>query len=225
MKNGGWLHKRDDAKPLPVVRYRPEPPAPKLPWSAILTLWTSKTELAQYEDLAASLGVTVDSLERLGFCWAQEHRAWAIPMRTGGNVVCGIRFRNIEGDKWAYKGSKQGIFIDPRMATAETVYIVEGATDTAAGISIGLNVIGRPSCRGCHETLYTAISRVRATRCVIIPDNDTPGLDGATALQDGLSIPSIQWTPPGKDLREAVKDGLTRQIIESQVRDLNWSKP
>jgi len=47
----------------------------------------------------------------------------------------------------AVKGSRSGLFIPESESAGEGLYVVEGPTDTAAALTPGLSVVGRPRAR------------------------------------------------------------------------------
>jgi hypothetical protein len=142
-------------------------------------------------------------------------------MHGGDGSICGIRLRRADGTKFAVRGSRNGLFVgrgrDPlggAHAIPGTLVIVEGATDTAAMLSLGIEAFGRPSCSGGVETLIQFCSPVLWDRVAIIADADASGQRGARNLAarlvgyapDGVRI----VTPPAKDAREWVRQGATR---------------
>lgn len=182
--------------------------------------WSRETDFHQVDGLAMSLGVESESLRLVGCAW--NGRAWAFPMKNAAGEIIGIRLRDGSGNKWAVKGSKQGLFLS-EFGCEPVAYVVEGPTDTAAALSIGLSVIGRPSCLGQEDLILNYVQRQKIRRVVIITDNDEPGLRGAAKLQDTLTVPSCIWVPFTKDLREFVILGGTREMIEAGVHDTVWS--
>ena len=148
VRNGGWFHPFDTARPvLPL----PKPlHSPAINATALIRQWTATTEAKEVAGLAGGLGVSVSSLGELACCWAAPHRAWAFPMRDGYGEILGIRLRSESGQKWAVTGSRQGIFL-PISRLESTVWICEGPTDTAAALTLGLSALGRPSCPKCGE--------------------------------------------------------------------------
>lgn len=215
-------------------------PNKKLPWSPkkeyrppvinarrVLYDWKRAYELEQKRlpVLAADLGVTVDSLNMLE-CQATGGwpRTWGFPMKDGYGNYIGIRLRNEWGKKWAVTGSQAGIFI-PVTVPHRRVFIVEGPTDTAAGLSMGLFTLGRPSCSGGVTHICDYIHRREFVKdVVIIADNDDPGIRGAKELQRWLKVPSCVLTLPCKDLREFNKIG-DRSTLDSMVDQLTWTQP
>jgi len=218
---GGWIHRRDGSAPrlyVPPKKVVDEKPAEVGP---MWLRWFEATNYERLNTLAQSLGVSADALCALGCAW--NGRAWAFPMKDSESRIIGIRLRNDEGQKWAVKGSKQGLFI-PEVDPQKTLYIVEGPTDCAAALSIGLYAIGRPSCLGCEDMIAQFIRAKKVSRAVIVADNDEPGLRGAAKLRSKLPVSSCLWTPPCKDMRAFVNLGGDALLIESSVKDLIWER-
>lgn len=226
LRNGGWLHAGDAGAARTVP---PPPPArpPRIDATAIWNAYRANTRPDQVDALAAALGVSVGALDALGAAWAPHCQAWAFPMRVAGAVV-GIRLRAMDGRKWAVTGSRQGLFI-PAIEYAEArLFICEGPTDTAAALSIGLDAIGRPSCRGLELETAAAIRRLGYREVVIVANNDEgkprpdgalfyPGQDGAAALAQCMPVPHRVWLPPAKDLRDLVRSGCTSGEATSMI--------
>ena len=218
--NGGWLHKLDDALPVrPAPRARtPEPPA--VDFTSRWRRWQERTDHYHLDGFAMSLGVDTDALKALGCAWTGSE--WAFPMKDEGGRVIGIRLRDERGRKWAVRGSKSGLFIPEGQTPAECLYVVEGPTDAAAALTLGLSVAGRASCAGGEEMLAAYVRRAGARRVLIIADADAAGLRGSERLKAALRTPAVVWTPPCKDLREFVRAGGSAAVIQSATRDLMW---
>lgn len=187
--------------------------------------WFERTEHAHVDGLGMSLGVDTDCLKAIGCAWS-TFNAWAFPMRSPDGNVIGIRLRNDHGDKWAVKGSKSGLFIpsDYPFIDDRILYLVEGPTDLAAAMTIGLRAVGRAACLGQENFILQYISKQRVDRLVIVCDNDEPGLRGAEKLQSMLSILSCVWIPPTKDIREFVNLGGDYKTMQAIAKDLVWTK-
>jgi hypothetical protein len=221
--NGGWLHPLDKAAKL-FIQARRVKPVVLVDCPAIWRAWKGKGKLEDVDELAAELGVSPLALDQLGCVVSPEHDAYAFPMRDAAGNVIGIRLRTRTGKKFAVTGSRSGIFW--RNGTYEkTLYVVEGPTDCAAAMTIGLCAIGRPSCLGCEEFVTSFIHRKKIREVIIVADNDLPGLRGAEKLQSMLTVKSLLWTPPCKDLREYVKNGGTKATIKTATKDLIWKNP
>jgi hypothetical protein len=156
--------------------------------------------------------------------WAEPYQAWAWPMRNGAGDIAGIRLRNDEGRKWAVRGSKQGLFCSSYPA-AEKGFITEGPTDCAAAISLGFYAVGRPSCLGGTEHLQSMFKRKGVRRAVILADNDLPGIQGADRLAGEIGLPTALLLLPAKDVRDFVRLGGTRQMVEAILRETIWRHP
>lgn len=224
MANGGWWHPHDE----PKREYVPPPVEPEPPEIHPLLFWKlarKQTKPSQIIQHAEQLGVNPVALDAIGAAWSEAKQAWAFPMLDGAGRVIGIRFRSVHGDKWALRGSRAGLFYANSFDKKPTLYICEGPTDTAAALSAGLCAVGRPSCSGSEQYVLELVYRVKAARVVICPDTDAPGLSGANRLQEKLPVPSVMYMCPRKDIREAVRDGLTKQQIQASINNLVWAQP
>lgn len=115
----------------------------------------------------------------------------------------------------------------PLAPSTDPVVIVEGASDTAAILSLGLVAVGRPSATGGLSILAAL---VRGRKVVVFGENDEkpdgfwPGKHGAektlTALEGVCSNPRIVF-PPGeyKDVRQWISAaGLSREAFMEHVQ-------
>lgn len=236
---GGELGYWHDLKDKPV-KYVPRPKAveaPKIDAEAMMQEWHSKTKKEWVYQFAKLLGITPLSLFDLEVAWSSTHEAWAFPMTGISGETCGIRLRYESGRKLAVTGSRAGIFLPKvKLSTlieTRTAYVVEGPTDTAALLDIGMFSIGRPSCSGGVEEVKSAIKRSRLSRAVIVADNDgdkyttwgqkfNPGYDGAQRLAEQIGVPCCVMSLPCKDAREFVNLGGTREVLESLTKNLLW---
>lgn len=193
------------------------------------------TTLESLDILADHLGVTRQSLVDLGCFKSDKYLTYGFPMRNWKGAVVGIRLRSLSGHKWAEKGSHQGLFM-PGTLDRDAVYVVEGPTDCAAALSLGLSAIGRPSCSGGVFDLLGAIQRFAIRRVVIVADNDedkvrpdgskyNPGLDGAMALAEHLTVPNCTLLLPTKDIRQFLNKGGTKEMIEYMTGQCLWRNP
>lgn len=224
---GGWLHPLDAERKRYIPESRPEP-AFTIDAGKMMQEFSADTTFAGLSSLAKELGVTVESLQLLGCQRAVRHRSWAFPMYNGGGQVVGIRLRGDDGSKFAVKGSHGGIFL-PMTKPQRTAYIVEGASDAAAILSLGLYGFGRPQASGCIATIAATIGRLNIQEVVIISDNDCrdkngveAGLRGAKALSDELDIPNCVLIPQTKDLRQFLNFGGTAELLRAMLADVVW---
>ena len=226
LRNGGWLHRLgQDLLGAPVATYqKPRPPRRYLSAETIgktWARWAAATHDGQAAGLGQRLGVTRKALRALGACWAWPHEAWGFPMFDGKEDFAGIRLRSNEGEKWALRGSRQGILL-PDMAVPEETLVVEGPTDTAAAVSLGLHAIGRPSCTGGAREIETFCRRRGVKRLSVLADNDGPGIKGARTLCEQLSVRTRVVVLPAKDLREWLRHGATRRAVEACLTAHGW---
>lgn len=210
---------------------KPEPPRPEINCPKLMEQWQSDKPNSNGV-LATDLGVSETSLNLLGCCRSPYPGTWAFPMRLGDNTMVGIRLRHFEGKKWAERGSKQGLFI-PQTGHDGTAMICEGPTDTAAAITLGYFGVGRPSCNGGLLDVKLLIKRRGIKRAIIMADIDSdrrrengdsynPGIDGAVVLSETIGIKNVICTLPAKDLREFVKSGGSKAVVECIISSLIW---
>jgi hypothetical protein len=179
-------------------------------WPLLADFFEKAAQPADHQRLSESLGVSVQSLQRLraGLCGAQT---WAFPMVRGASIT-GIRVRRESGEKFAISGTKDGLFVPRDLNGAEPLVVCEGPTDTAAMLDLELSAIGRSNCEP-WDILVTPIARGR--KVVIVADADSVGRDGATKLRDALKTECQNVrivTPVGaKDAREWKRNGLTKE--------------
>jgi hypothetical protein len=235
-KSGGWMHRLSGGEPgarsgersqwdrrgHPTGQGQP----PRINAAGMMQEWRGATTATALAELATSLGVSTPSVVAVGAAWAAPYSAWAFPMCDGCGNVVGIRLRNERG-KFAVRGSRQGIFTTTghgpvTAGPQKTLFVCEGPTDTAAAVELGLFAVGRPNCCCGGPEIKVFARRQGCNRVVVISDNDKPGLDGARKVGGELELPFAVYVPPAKDLREFVRLGGTRAMIENTVKGLIW---
>lgn len=186
---GQWLHilrEREDSPgwqqrdywpkrstPWPSA-IKPEPKPPSKDWGRI-----SKEAFDDFAaesarmTLATKLGVSVDALCRLGVGWMPSQQCWTVPERDAAGNVIGISRRFDDGAKLNCAGSKKGLTFDPvgwlqSDIESSSVLLVEGASDVAALLTVGLSVVGRPSNTGGVELLAELLRDVPSDRDIIV---------------------------------------------------------
>lgn len=216
LANGGWLHREASRQPIPLPP--PPKPMPSIDAAAMHQAWLARTSQASLEALARQLGVSAFSLAVLSAAWAAPHAAWAFPMRDVHGLICGIRLRAEDGRKWAVRGSHQGVFL-PDVPEQRTAYVAEGPTDTAAGLTLGLYCVGRPSCNTGGLQLRTLLRRRGVTRVVMLTDNDEPGRRGSERVAGDIGLPWCHAPSDAKDLRAFLRCGGTRAELETVINN------
>lgn len=224
--DAGYLHRLvDDARPRPLTSTRiiPTRPVPTDQFDALAAQYQRAVDPGRLVGHAASLGLSTRSLVALGIGWSADHGAWSYPMRDCTGRVVGIRLRRPSGRKYAVRGSREGLFGPATRPTDDTLYVVEGATDTAALIDLGVpSVVGRPSCSGGNRHVVALVCQRRLASVVVIADADPPGLRGADELARVLvaHVRDVRViTPPGgvKDIREWVRRRATHADLRALV--------
>lgn len=223
LPSGGWLHWIGNDAPRVLPPKRPTNHIPDIDALALARSYNDTlmqpNMAGMLRDCAMQLGAGrnteawIDALKSLKTGYSHRHWAFTFPMRDDAGAVIGIRVRSEDGRKWAVTGSRAGIFIPSQFNGKNTLYIVEGPTDTAAMTSIGLNAIGRSSCRGDVEIIKRYINR-HGPDPIIVADNDGPGHDGAEALAKEIAAKVIVSPFSKKDPRQAINDGATARDFQ-----------
>ena len=235
-KQGGWYHAINGATSaeLPVEPTKKEKSDAELDamFRPQVEKWRKAATPKPLEILAELLGVGVPSLQYLGVGW--NGSAWTIPERNAAGLIIGVSLRARNGKKWMDFDSRHGLAYHSKSLNEVTqpILIVEGMTDTATALTLGLAAVGRPNnvCGG--EMLVTLLDDWRG-RIIVMGENDQrepkmpegkshsesckgcqfcwPGALGANTiagilrknLQRQHPIVSIRYPPHGaKDLRE-----------------------
>lgn len=219
-------HRMTDQR-RPAVLPAPVPKAPTIDAASFAMRYQGRIQTSQIDALARMLGVSPDSLRRLRIGWSGRHRAFSFPMVDGEGLIVGIRLRNTEGRKWAVTGSHAGIFV-PRDLTGEgPLFVVEGPTDCAAMLTLGFDVIGRPSDTAGTEIIATFIQRQPRHVVIALERNrpcstaDINARRGAETLRDRIRTTALSVTvmqPPAKDVRDWLIQGADQQAVMTECR-------
>ena len=173
-----------------------------------------KTTPEKIEELAISLGVSVNSLQELQVAWSEPDGCWLFPERDHQKRIIGLLKRFPDGSKRSISDGKRGLYIPTSFSVRKSeIIVVEGGSDTAAGLTLGWNVVGRASATDGVSQLIPLLKSAEGKVCVL-GDNDPkrdgswPGLRGAETaaelLNAALRTDVVVNNPPMKfkDLRE-----------------------
>ena len=229
-KGAGWLHVLRNDSPtwapwkrtvhVAVRQMGPEASASPEAIAREAEAAAASTAPERLERFAEALGVSADSLRRLGVGYMVKRRAWGFPMRDASGEVTGARLRLATGKKLSIRGGKEGLFILSGIEPGGRLMIAEGPSDTAALLTLGFACVGRPSCTGGVKHLVALAQRLKPEEVVIVADGDEPGQRGAERLATALLAyaPAVRIiTPPAKDAREWVRGGATRADVEAVI--------
>jgi len=215
----GWLHDLEQPFRNLTPPSRPSasktPPRSRTDWSG-LQAWLTRGTEQPVAELAELLGISQDSLLQLGCGYSSEENYWTFPERDGNGTLIGILRRYPDGTKKRFPGSRNGLTYSPGWNTGSgPVLLVEGASDTAALMTLGLSAVGRPSNLGGVPLLAELLQQIPEDREIIVvgerdqkPGGLWPGREGAiqTAreLAKRLERPLFWALPPdnAKDVRE-----------------------
>lgn len=185
--------------------------------------------------LAKTLGVSLASLIELRT--GHDGDAWTFPERDAKGTIIGIsrRFRN--GRKGFMEGGSRGLTYPvsiPR--SGESLILVEGPSDTAAAIMLGIPAIGRPSNRGGCEMLSEKIGTFSYKQVIVLGENDYREHSALKPRIQEIHDPNCTCCPlcfPGKSgaidtaacLREMTGTEVTWMMPPEGIKDLRmWSQ-
>ncbi len=152
-----------------------------------------------------------------------EGANWVIDERNADGEVVGTAIRLPDGSKDFKPGGKRGLILawplDGYSGTSfdHPVYVCEGASDTAAMMTLGLDAVGIPMAGQCGAWLAQAL---KDRHTVIVSDADTAGANGTAkivkALQGKAASIRVILPPNGeKDARAAVIAGADKAAFLS----------
>jgi len=159
---------------------------------------------------ADNLGVPAWTLLNLkvgyGIDQVGEFTSW--PIRNFKRQIIGIMRRYRSGKKLTFKGtSNAGLFIPESILPMDTLWIVEGGSDTAAASSIPVSAIGRPSNSGGSRVIAGLLKTMPFVKNVIVWGENDRKAD--CKMNCGGECPSC-W--PGKFGANFVATQLKRQV-------------
>jgi hypothetical protein len=215
---GGWLHRIGDDTETTLTTLEKKP-KPVIDWTTLArTMFESPTAAEERNYLAQTLGVSEAALVELGVGrgWdvyrSLPYSSW--PERDAKGSVVGIVRRYRDGAKKTMRHSSHGIYFAAPLMRMRLgpVFCVEGGSDTAALLTLGVNVVGRPSnLGGVDQLVQMARSISRYTRWIVVgerdekPDGRWPGKQGAVTTAERMTEQlqrRVKWImPPAKDVR------------------------
>lgn len=183
--------------------------------------------LGKIESLSKTLGVSTESLRRLGIGWDQSQSCWTFPLADADGRIVGLNRRFVDGSKYVYPGHRAGLYLPmdlPDDMQNMNLLVCEGGSDTAAALDLEFWAVGRFSCTHGRSLLRKLITLRKPARIVIVADGDDPGQRGSERLACHL-IPYVQElkiiTPPAKDLRVWLRDGVDYSELDQIIRKTN----
>ncbi len=167
-------------------------------------------------------GVSPEQWARLA---TDEGSHWAIRERNAEGEVIGTAQRFPDGDKGFLKGGKRGLILawplDRYAGTSadSPVLVCEGASDTAAAMTLGFDAVGVPMTGQCGDKLRRLLS---GRHVCIVADADKAGEGGTVKLIASLdgaaaSVRVVMPPEPHKDLRASAVAGATADELRAMI--------
>lgn len=170
--------------------------------------------------LAVPAGVPESAWRRLA---RPDGARWAIDERDATGEVIGTAYRAPDGSKDFKPGGRRGLILawplPPYAGSSarDPVWVCEGASDTAALLGQGMDVVGVPMAGACGPMLAELLA---GRHVVIVGDADGAGRRGAAKIATALrprctSVRTIEPPAGAKDARAAVLAGADRAAFEA----------
>lgn len=181
-ENGGWYHTKDAKAmllPLPPRKRRVSDEELRDRFTPTAEQ-SAKNGIDKLAELSVKLSVSINALVKLGVGYSENLHGvacWTFPERNSRGWIIGIARRLVAPrngvDKLFCKGSRRGLtYCEDWASYHGPVYLVEGASDVAAGLTMGLCVIGRPACTGGIAHLAEMLAGYRKRRIVVVGERD-----------------------------------------------------
>ena len=232
--DAGYLHRFTDNRSTRVTKTKTK--ADTTDWPAVAN---RHAKHAGADLLDAVWGLPAGSHKCLPMVGYSPHDTggpcWTVPMVNGAENVVGISRRYGDGSKKSM--GRNGLFVPAGWRHRPgAVFVVEGASDTAAMTAAGLCAVGRPNNSGGWEMLTALLSATDQGRpVVVVAERDEkanglwPGLEGcmsvARQLKKACPHRAVEWSilPAGyKDVCEYLcgfADGVPWEIRGHSLRD------
>ena len=257
---GGWLHAKEAecAQRAYIPPRKPRKSDAELrDRFAPFCAESEKNALDKLERLSVQLAVSVEALRLLhvGYAVVGDQACWTFPERNHRGWIVGVTRRLVapkdgQRGKLCMSGSRRALtYCDGWDKFPGPIYLVEGGSDTAAGLTLGLCVVGRPSNVGGIDMLASLL-RPHRRRIIVVGERDQksplyvsqanprhnpmcrgcllcwPGHAGmvqttkAIAERMGRSVGTIMPPVGFKDLRSFVQSLATPEEQADAVRQL-----
>lgn len=178
--------------------------------------------------LAKELNVSTKSLDT--WLVGYDGESFTIPMfredlsdYNKDKGFCGVQRRFSDGTKRCVSGSHLGLMYPyDYIGDSYCIFICEGFSDGISVWDLGFGSIARPHCRhtdGIEEFFGDILEGIDGV--IIIPDNDTVGIEGAEMLQSTLEYDydcTIFSFNDAKDIRDYIAKVGKQQVKEELLR-------
>lgn len=225
----GWIHRMIDALDIKAPPKKERAPHDVQHWTELADACFNANEAgAAREQAAKELGVSVESLERLGVGYGFDdyrkltYTTW--PERRQGGKVMGIirRYRvpvsESGGNKMMMPGGRHGLYLPRDWWRGDgPILIPEGGSDTAALTTLGISAIGRASNIGDVNLLIGVLAASSQLHRPLIVIGERDRKDERVGKQS--SCPSncdgCAWCYPGRYGARVTAESLKASLPRS----------
>jgi hypothetical protein len=220
-KGGGWYHGLDPSAapsslPTPPPRKQPTPQELDGRFRRNADRW-SLAAATKISEFAKQLGVSRKSLLSLGIGW--NGVVWTIPERGPVRTVLGIATRSTDGRKKMMMGSHHGLIVPTTYCSTsnQPILLVEGMTDVAAALTLGISAIGRPSNCGGISLLIDCLWNYRGP-IIVMGENDKRAPKMPVGMIHKLDCRGCPFCWPGKYGADTTAKSLRCELPQPQPK-------
>lgn len=190
-----------------------KPVVPTRDWAPLIKSWEANAA-DKLRLLAIDLELPVHTLRAIHV--GIDGSTWIFPERDGNGRYIGVNRRLSRGRKLCEPGSLRGLtYADDILTAPGPIYLVEGPTDVAACLAVGMTAIGRPSSTGGTLHLVGLLTKLPRRCIVMIGENDQKPHTELSSLIQAKHNPQCGgciscW--PGKYGAERVAGAISREL-------------
>ncbi|MEX1223128.1 MAG: hypothetical protein WEA31_01150, partial [Pirellulales bacterium] len=185
-------------------------------WELLANKAINRLTKPRLTNLAKRLGLPPWALKELhvGYGQVNQRQVYTFPEFDGTGRITGIALRYASGQKGFLKGGKRGLILPPRWHKGDgPILVVEGPSDTAALVAMGVPGVGRPSASGGLTELMELFAPLPVEREIIILGDFDPKSTGHWPGKDGAE-------KVAKKLATALKRPVHFSLPPNQTKDV-----
>lgn len=181
-ENGGWLHLIQDAKmQTPIPMKKPIQSNEEIDRWLRPIVEKARADRTRLQPLAKTIGVSAGALSSIETgIWRDDRNrfCWLFPEVSADGKYIGASRRYDDGRKLSIKGARRGLCFHRAglfFSHPSPIFIVEGASDVCALLSMNFIAIGRPSNLGGIAELTKLLKNRKRQKLIVIGENDRKG--------------------------------------------------
>ena len=153
-------------------------------------------------ELCTKFGIA-DNTYGVEIGWDGE--AYTFPMYKNRDCILGIQRRWLDGKKRMVDDSRLGLFLSVDLHPFSPCFITEGVSDMLSVSDLDFYAVGKPSALYGNNLVKEFVEYNEIERVIILPDNDSAGIQGAGELHKMIKNSIIYIAGKEKDIRKEIE--------------------